>query len=294
MAASQPPQNQKPLAKASENDFIENIPQKHTLSKEQIENSAKGFVWKVDDMKRFHRFLVLGSENPTYYIGEKQLGKENAQAILNLFEAGQGVKVVNEILTFSLQGRAIKQNPIMFALAICARLGDIKTKQRAYEVLPQICRIATHLFMFVAYCKTLSAPTTGWGRASRKAIQKWYIEKPPLKLAMDITKYQKREGWTHADIARVAHVKSDNPATQCVLKYAVRGFTEMLTAFPESDNNSDELNSVLSFLKAVEEMKKLNIDNEDKIVELIEEMQLVREHIPTVCLGSKKVKTCMY
>jgi hypothetical protein len=67
----------------------------------------------------------------------------------------------------------------------------------------------------------------------------------------------------------------------------------MSTAFPDSVQNSEELNSVLSFFKAVEETKKLTMDNEDRVVELIEGQQLVREHILTVCLGSKKV-TSLY
>jgi 60 kDa SS-A/Ro ribonucleoprotein len=269
------------------------IPQNEKIRDDQVENSAKGMVWQVNDLNRLRRFLVLGSEQATYSIEKKELGIENAKAILRLFEAGRGVEVVNEILTFSLEGRTAKQDSIMLALAMCARLGDLPTKRRAYEVMPQICRIPTHLFMFVAQSKKLSHPTTGWGRAPRKAIQKWYNEKSPMKLAMAITKYQKREGWSHADIARVTHLKSDNPAIQCVLKYAVRGFAEMSTAFPDSVQNSEELNSVLSFFKAVEETKKLTMDNEDRVVELIEGQQLVREHILTVCLGSKKV-TSLY
>jgi 60 kDa SS-A/Ro ribonucleoprotein len=273
-----------------EQSMTEDTPQKEPIRNDQVKNSAGGYVWEVDDKKRLHRFLVLGTEAPTYYTGEKELGQQSALAIMRLLEAGRGVEVVDEVLTFSVEGRTAKQNPIMLALAMCARMGDLKTKQRAYEVLSQICRIPTHLFMFVAHSKSLSKPKTGWGRAPRKAIQKWYTQKPPMKLAMDVTKYQKREGWSHLDVARLTHPKSDNPAIQCVLKYVVRGFEEMLTAFPDSDQNSEEVKSVLRFLKAVEEMKGLNMNSEGRVVELIENHQLVREHIPTVCLGSQKVR----
>lgn len=272
-----------------EHDMQQSVCQKEQLRKDQVKNFAGGFVWQVDDKKRFVRFLVLGTEQPAYRPVDEQLGKDNARSIIRLLETGNGIEVVDTILKFSLEGRTSRQNPIMLALAMCARLGDLKTKQKAYEVLSEICRIPTHLFMFVAQSKILSQTGSGWGRAARKAIQKWYTTKQPMKLAMDVTKYQKREGWSHADIARVAHMKSDNPAIQCVLKYAVRGFDEMTAAFPESDQNSQELKSVLRFLKAVEEMKKLTIENEDRVVELIEGQDLVREHIPTVCLGSIKV-----
>lgn len=101
----------------------------------------------MDDIQRLRRFLCLGSEGGTYYQGEKELGIENAQAILKLIENGRGIEVVETIKTYSVEGRTSKQNPIMFALALCAKSTDLKTKQAAYASLSEICRIPTHLFM---------------------------------------------------------------------------------------------------------------------------------------------------
>ena len=67
-------------------------------------------------MKHLHHFLCLGSEGGTYYIGEKELGCENSMAIIRLIESGKGTEVVKEIVEFSVQGRAAKQNPIIVAL----------------------------------------------------------------------------------------------------------------------------------------------------------------------------------
>ena len=98
-------------------------------------------------MQRLRRFLCLGCEGGTYYQGEKELGIENAQSIVKLIEAGRGVQVVETIKTYPIEGGNSKQNPIMFALALCAKSSDLKTKQAAYGSLPEICRIPTHLFM---------------------------------------------------------------------------------------------------------------------------------------------------
>ena len=273
-----------------EHDISGDVSQREPLRVEQVLNSAGGYGWKVDDFKRFHRFLVLGSELPTYYIGERELGKENAEALSRLLESGHGVEVVKEIVKFSVEGRTAKQSPIIFSLAMCARLGNLETKQKAYEALSQVCRIPTHLFMFIEISKKLSDQGSGWGRAHRTAIKKWYTSKAPMKLAMDVTKYQKREGWSHVDVARLAHIKPAKEEIQCILKYVVKGYEKMLEAFPETDGNSEEMKRVLRFLKAVEEMKSLTTENEDRIVELVLEQQLVREHIPTVCLSSLKVR----
>ena len=254
----------------------------------QVFNSLNVLVWQVDDFKRFHRFLILGSELPTYHAGQQTLGRENASAILRLIESGRGVEVVEEIVKFSVDGRTAKQGPIMFSLAMCARLGDLKTKRKAYEVLSQVCRIPTHLFMFVDCCKKLSAPTTGWGRAHRKAIIKWYTSKEPLKLAMDVTKYQKREGWSHTDIARLTHIKPEGDELKCLISYVVRGWEITKTNYLTSGMNQN-VNTTLWFLNQVEEMKTLTAENVGRIVELITEHKLVREHIPTQCLSLREV-----
>ena len=51
------------------------------------------------------------------------LGKENATAIIRLLDHGLGQDAVIEIMEFSVEGRAAKQEPIIFALALCARMG---------------------------------------------------------------------------------------------------------------------------------------------------------------------------
>ena len=266
-------------------------------SQSQVINSAGGFVWKVDDMTRLRRFLVLGSESPTYYIEDKQLEQENARSILHLLQAGSGVEVVNEILKYSVEGRTVKQNAIMFALAICARHEDLETKRRAYEVVPQVCRIPTHLFMFVDLCKKRSPNSSGWGRAHRKAIRKWYTSKEPMKLAQEITKYQKREGWSHRDVARLMHLKPDGTDVcdelAVIMKYVVRGWEEVMQYYFPAEGSHPLIdqgtNKVLEFLKAVEDVKRMTPEDESDVVNLIREYRLVREHIPTPCLNQVEV-----
>ena len=267
-------------------------------SEPQVTNDESGYVWKVDDLKRLHRFLVLGSESPTFYIGERELEVENARAISNLLQAGRGVEVVNEILKYSLEGRTVKQNSIMLALAMCARHIDLSTKHRAYEVVPQVCRTPTHLFMFVNLCKRMSSPTTGWGRAHRKAMKKWYTSKEPMKLALDITKYQKREGWSHRDIARLMHLQPRGSGVRdelaVIMMYIARGWDEVMQHYFPAEGNRPLIdqgtNKVLEFLKAVEDVKKMTVENESDVVQLIHDYHLVREHIPTPCLNLVEVR----
>ena len=46
----------------------------------QVSNSAGGFAWAVDRWTRLDRFLILGSEGGTFYVGERELTRENAKS----------------------------------------------------------------------------------------------------------------------------------------------------------------------------------------------------------------------
>ncbi len=248
-----------------------------------VRNNAGGLSWAVDDMARLRRFLCLGSEGGTYYVKERTLGKQNAEAILRLIASGKGELVVQEIAQVSVEGRAAKQDPTIFALALCARSDDMATKKAAYEALNKVCRIPTHLFSFVEFCQNLSEGT-GWGRAHRRAISEWYNTKNHKDLAMAVTKYQSRNGWSHRDLFRLSHIEPANVGVSCVCKYIVKGLGVSREAFAQSAD--EEVCKTLTFLEAVEAAKTAD---EAMVVKLIRENGLVREHVPTNHLNSLAV-----
>ena len=49
---------------------------------DQVRNSAGGVAWAVDDWTRLRRFLILGSEGGSDYAGERELTRENADAVV--------------------------------------------------------------------------------------------------------------------------------------------------------------------------------------------------------------------
>lgn len=129
---------------------------------EMEKNAAGGFVFKLDKWARLRRFLILGSEGGTYYIGEKELTKQNAAVVLECVEEDVE-KTVAEIAFVSSQGLAPKNEPAAFALALCASAlasdGQPSQLRRAAALskLKDVCRIPTHLFQFVHYAKALRA-----------------------------------------------------------------------------------------------------------------------------------------
>jgi 60 kDa SS-A/Ro ribonucleoprotein len=179
----------------------------------QVPNSAGGFAWAVDEWTRLRRFLILGSEGGTYYASEWTLTRENAQAAEECIR-NDGKRTVAEIVRVSDEGRAPKNDPALFALAMAAGLGDEETRKAALEALPQVARTGTHLFQFAAFVEGFR----GWGRSLRRAIGRWYASRPVEALAYQAVKYRQREGVTHRDLLRLAHpgerVSAGNPTLE--------------------------------------------------------------------------------
>jgi 60 kDa SS-A/Ro ribonucleoprotein len=177
-------------------------PQTEQADPAQVPNSAGGFSFEIDAWKRLERFIVLGSEGGTYYIGERKLTKDNAENVVKLIKE-DGARVVNTVVEISDGGRAPKNDAAIFALALAVTSGSPETKKQALAALPRVCRIGTHLFQFVEAIENLG----GWGKTLTRAISDWYTKMDADKLALQLVKYQQRNGWSHRDVFRKAHIR---------------------------------------------------------------------------------------
>ncbi len=228
----------------------------------QIRNSAGGHSWPVDEWTRLDRFLILGTEGGSYYAGQRTLTVENAHAIRQLVESN-GPRVVTRVVEISTAGRAPKNDPAIFVLAMCAKLGDEQTRRLAYNALPTVCRIGTHLFHFASYAEAFG----GWGRGMRTAVARWYNKRPADKLAYQVVKYQARDGWSNRDLLRLAHPKPASEAHQQIYRWITQG------ELPANANDATTLIDAFERAKAAEAVRE--------IVGLIADHGLPREAIPT-------------
>jgi len=179
-------------------------PQHQKARLEQVQNAAGGYVFEISDEARLHRFLTLGTADSTYYTSAKDLTRENADVLFRAI-AADPVKVINHIVEISVAGRAPKQNPALFALAVAASHGTDDARRTALAVLPQVARTGSTLFTFIKYAEQFR----GWGPAFVKAIARWYNEKPVDQVAYQVLKYRNRENMRHDDVLRQAHPVGD-------------------------------------------------------------------------------------
>src|SRR6185312_3353749 len=93
------------------------IPQSEPLNARQSRNHAGGYGYTVSDLQQLTRFLILGSQGGTYYVGTHTLTKENLLTVERMLDAGYGKIVIETIVQISEAGRAVSNDPALFALA---------------------------------------------------------------------------------------------------------------------------------------------------------------------------------
>lgn len=272
-------------------------PQKEQADPRQVPNSAGGYTFALDDFGRLERFLILGSDGGTYYATERKLTRENAACVERCLDV-DAARAVRTIVEVSDAGRAPKNDPAIFALAIAAAHKNLDARRAALAALPAVCRTGTHLFQFVEAVEKMR----GWGRALRDAIAGWYESKKADALAYQIVKYQQRGGWSHRDVLRLCHVRSNrgwagaDPAWRAVMRYAVAGIDGMgarevkgtKTRAPRSYNaeSDDALPSVIDGFESLKRAEKLSPADAAAIVRTF---GLTHEMVPTEHLAHAEV-----
>lgn len=251
-----------------------NTPQDQPVpGKDQIQNNAGGFVFSLDHWGRLERFLILGNEGGTYYCSEKKLTIDNAKCIQTCLK-DDGLRTVAKIVEISESGRAPKNDPALFALAISMSLGDVPTKQAAGLALSRVARIGTHLFQFVEMVKALR----GKGNIVKRSLQEWYKTKNARDVAYQAVKYQQRNGWSHRDILRLCRPKVDGDLQE-IFHWIVKGWPGV--------GEDPHPNEALRPIWAMEKAKKAS--TKEEIVRLVRDFRLVRECVPTQWLNHKEV-----
>jgi 60 kDa SS-A/Ro ribonucleoprotein len=176
-------------------------PQSEKAAEGQAKNHAGGFAFTIDKWARLDRFLILGSDAPTYYQSARELTRQNGSSVLACY-AEDVDRTVKRIVEISEGGLAPKNDPAIFALALGAQHKDFLARQLALSNMYKVCRTGTHLFMFVSMARKLGK---GWGRAMKRAVAEWYDKKDVDKVAYQAIKYRNREGYTHKRLLQCAH-----------------------------------------------------------------------------------------
>jgi 60 kDa SS-A/Ro ribonucleoprotein len=111
---------------------------------EMAKNYAGGYTFTIDKWKQLERFLILGSDSPTYYASAPTLTLENSQVVLAC-AADDAALTAAVIKAISVAGRGVKNDTCIFALALMAAMGGPDARKWAFNVVNDVCRIGTHV-----------------------------------------------------------------------------------------------------------------------------------------------------
>lgn len=238
-----------------------------------VRNNAGGYAFQVDRWIQLERFLILGSEGGSYYVQQQPLTVENCQNVLECVQQ-DGSRVVKTIVEISQAGRAPKNDPALFVLAMCSGMGDENTRQAAFAALPQVARIGTHILQFAHFMEGFR----GWGRAAKRGVGAWFLDRPVESLAYQHLKYAQRQGWSLRDLLRLTHPTPNSEEQNALFNYIVKGEV------------SPETEAVLpSQLLAARALAALPQGKVRQAVNLIAEHRLPREAVPNHLLNRPEV-----
>ena len=183
----------------------------------QVANNAGGYSFPLPLEQEWMRYLIIGSksDNGSYYQCGGAIATTISRCIMAaVSSAATCAHLIRDIVDVSVKGRAPKQEMTMMSLAASIVFPpDNACKAQALAAVGQVCRIPTHLFMLVQYIRDLSQdkakPGKGFGKGVRRAFTEYYTSRGGLELAVLVTKYKNREGWTHEDLISLLHI---NPA----------------------------------------------------------------------------------
>lgn len=193
-------------------------PQSEQADERQVKNNAGGYTFTISPEEQLRRFLTLGTDTGTYYVGAKDLTTQNAKLVLAMAKTDHK-RLVDVIVEISEAGRAPKPNPAIFALAIAASVENPDDRKYALDQLSRVCRTGTHLFTFATYIEQFR----GWGKSLRRAVGSWYLDKPVDRLAYQAVKYRQRNGWTHRDLLRLSHPETAEEDRKDLFEWISRG-----------------------------------------------------------------------
>ncbi|CAG9769574.1 unnamed protein product [Ceutorhynchus assimilis] len=204
---------------------------------------------------RLKRLIYLNSADPQFIVGDpdvyqKNLGRSSIEACIDAIKND-----LNEI--FSILDAANKDNHLprrsnlFFILANLAILEQIKPEQKSKitaKVL-ELCQSDEEFFMFIKYY-TERKPKSKMPSSIEKLVRKYYTKKSPLELAQSVASCNKMHTWTHKDLIKLAHFKSDTPLKNVVVNYILNKKL--------SDKATDEELEVLDIILKSDKLKRTN------------------------------------
>lgn len=184
---------------------------------------------------RLKRFLYISAEVPRYITGDPEKHKyyeiEKLVVLQEILQSENPELLLNIIDMVNSENLLPRRETIFVALAFAATTTIPLTdtfKHKIYTTLLNVCRGDEDLFTFI---KLYSKVKKNFSSALNKAVFTYYTRKDPFDLARDISRQPRIHGWSHKDVLKLAHGKTDSACkymTDCYIHLIVLSITRIL------------------------------------------------------------------
>lgn len=244
-----------------------------------IANSAGGYAFPVSKWERLLRFLILGSDQGSYYASARELTLNSLSNVISCYEEDFR-RTLETIEVISVANRAPRRLPAIVSLSLAFLDPREQVRKAAADVIPSVIRTGTDMADFIG---ALRAMKINMGRVLRRGIAAWYTSKSPNDLVYTLIKYKQRNGVHVHDVFNLVHPKPQTAEQEMLFRWVVRKET---LDFP-----SDDAPFWAKRLWAAQEILKADVATATK---LIEAYKLPREVVPTQLLGRREVWEALF
>lgn len=284
---------------------------------DMMPNRGGGYGFRTYFETHVTRIIILGTA-AGYYTDAKHNTDEGIISIKQYITEGKGPEILAIVKDVYEKGRAAKQDPTFFVLALLCRSDDLELRKAAWNVVIDL-RTFSHLCSFLNFYGK-AATSKGWGRLPKTSLQKWILRQEPRDLAYQVFKYLSREGWTFRDMLRCIHIDPSQlaPGMQLVLKLMSKYGSKNMTTQESFDvafefaqelskitlnaivvnllSNTEQtepcsilsLESDVNYLRGIMYMKTVSENNVNytEMTKQIQEHKFTREFLPTWALNN--------
>lgn len=239
----------------------------------------------VTEEHQLRRLLHTGrsSSSITLRGGPSDLDKKELACVNAIAAAGRVNLPLQHCLAAERGGLADKR-ALMLVLAGCLKIDCKLTRTAVYNALPDIVSTTEEFFEFNFYHRRVfNKRPHGMGAGMRRFISKWYLSQDPYDLALEVTRIKSRHAWSHADLIKLARVRTKDPAVSAVLKAVVRG----LGAAQEEYGDKPEAQPILEYMTCVKEINQCG--EPEAAIKLIDKHSFDVESLPSHLLNHAKV-----
>eukprot|EP00092_Neocalanus_flemingeri_P009403 GFUD01010117.1.p1 GENE.GFUD01010117.1~~GFUD01010117.1.p1 ORF type:complete len:531 (+),score=150.68 GFUD01010117.1:47-1639(+) len=224
-----------------------------------------------------------GSNTITLRGGAADLDKKELEPVNSLASAGRVNLPLQHCLAAERGGLADRR-ALLLVLSGCLKIDCKQSRTAVYSALPEVIQSSEEYFEFIFYHrKVFSKRPHGMGAGMRRFISKWYLSQDPYDLALEVTRVRSRHKWSHADLIKLARVRTKDPAVSAVLMAVVRG----LGAAQQEFRDKPEAQPILEYMTCVKEINSCN--EPDAAIRLIDKHSFDIDCLPTHLLNHAKV-----